>query len=380
MQLTKKQYVIIAEALIVVLLLFSLGYKEVITGREVASVTSNDIYEEVTSDNNGGEGNENTEEELTEQEKKEYIKWVDFNVCYQALEDAYNYDVKSYKTEVHINWIEVLAYLATRYGGDFSKYKTSDMKKLVDKLQKKEETIESLTKDIKYYKYYYDSYKAILGGMVGEYEIEAIQEEGAVAKVWEKKYGLKSYLPIAKNFPYSDFDDFGVSRSYGFKRKHLGHDMMGQVGTPIVAVESGYVEAIGWNQYGGWRIGIRSFDKQRYYYYAHLRKDFPYNKTLKEGSIVTAGDVIGYLGRTGYSTKENTNNIDSAHLHFGMQIIFDESQKEGNNEIWIDCYDIIRFLYRNRSETAKDGSTKEWSRVLDMKDPAVDEYKSTINQ
>lgn len=380
MQLTKKQYVIIAEALIVVLLLFSLGYKEVVTGREVASVTSNDIYEEVTSDNSETNGNENAEEELTEQEKKEYIKWVDFNVCYQALEDAYNYDVKSYQSEVHINWIEVLAYLATRYGGDFSKYKASDMKKLVDKLQKKEETMESLTKDIKYYKYYYDSYEAILGGMVGEYEIETIQEEGAVAKVWEKKYGLKSYLPIAKNFPYNDFDDFGVSRSYGFKRKHLGHDMMGQVGTPIVAVESGYVEAIGWNQYGGWRIGIRSFDKKRYYYYAHLRKDFPYNKKLQEGSIVTAGDVIGYLGRTGYSTKENTNNIDSAHLHFGMQIIFDESQKEGNNEIWIDCYDIIRFLYRNRSETAKDGSTKEWSRVLDMKDPAVDQYKSTINQ
>ena len=37
--------------------------------------------------------------------------------------------------------------------------------------------------------------------------------------------------------------------------------MMGQVGTPVIAVESGYVEALGWNQYGGWRIGIRSFDK-----------------------------------------------------------------------------------------------------------------------
>ena len=31
--------------------------------------------------------------------------------------------------------------------------------------------------------------------------------------------------------------------------------MMGQTGTPVVAVESGYVEAIGWNQYGGWRLG-----------------------------------------------------------------------------------------------------------------------------
>ena len=105
---------------------------------------------------------------------------------------------------------------------------------------------------------------------------------------------------------------------------------MGQVGTPIIAVESGYVEALGWNQYGGWRIGIRSLDGKRYYYYAHLRKNFPYVKALKEGSIVQAGDVIGYLGRTGYSRTENTNNIEQPHLHFGIQIIFDESQKECN--------------------------------------------------
>ena len=51
---------------------------------------------------------------------------------------------------------------------------------------------------------------------------------------------------------------------------------MGSIGTPIIAVESGIIEQLGWNQYGGWRIGIRSFDGKRYYYYAHLRKDHPY--------------------------------------------------------------------------------------------------------
>ena len=71
---------------------------------------------------------------------------------------------------------------------------------------------------------------------------------------------------------------------------------MGSVGTPVIAIESGVVEVLGWNMYGGWRIGIRSFDKKRYYYYAHLRKDHPYHSDLAEGDIVTAGDVIGYLG------------------------------------------------------------------------------------
>lgn len=54
------------------------------------------------------------------------------------------------------------------------------------------------------------------------------------------------------------------------------------------------VEALGWNQYGGWRVGIRSFDGKRYYYYAHLRQNYPYAEGLEEGSVVTAGDVIGY--------------------------------------------------------------------------------------
>jgi len=300
---------------------------------------------------------------------KKYIKWVDFDVTNEALRQALRYDVDSYTTDQHYSWIELLAYLGARYGGDFSRYKASDMQALVQKLAEGS-TMASLTSDMKYYNYYLEAYTAVLGGMVGTYDIQ-IPDEQTGEPVWVAKYGLKAFSPIAKNYPYNEFDDFGVARSYGFKRQHLGHDMMGQVGTPVIAVESGYVEAIGWNQYGGWRLGIRSFDKKRYYYYAHLRKNYPYHKTLKEGSIVQAGDVIGYLGRTGYSRTENTNNINEPHLHFGLQLIFDESQKEGNNEIWIDCYQLVQFLNLNRSETIKNQDTKEYYRVWQMKDPAI---------
>ena len=274
---------------------------------------------------------------------KGYIKWVDFDVTAGAMRQALRYDVDSYSQELHFNWLELLAYLGARYGGDFSRFKESDMDALVQKMQDGA-SMEELTADMKYYSYYLNAYGAVLGGMTGVYEVQ-IPDEATKEPVWVTKYGLKAFSPIAKNYPYNDYDDFGVSRSYGFKRQHLGHDLMGQVGTPVIAVESGYVEAIGWNQYGGWRLGIRSFDKKRYYYYAHLRKNYPYHKTLQEGSYVQAGDVIGYLGRTGYSSTENTNNIDEPHLHFGMQLIFDESQKDGNNEIWIDCYELIKFRY-----------------------------------
>ena len=75
------------------------------------------------------------------------------------------------------------------------------------------------------------------------------------------------------------------------------------------------------------------------------------------------------MGRTGYSVTENVNNIDVSHLHFGMQLIFDESQKEGNNEIWIDVYEIVNFLSKNRSEVQlSEPETKDYVRKHDFMD------------
>ena len=316
-------------------------------------------------------------------EEEKFIKWVEFNVSYEALCEAYKWDVETYKEAmedkdtVHVDWIELLAYVGARHGGEFPSGTVSEIAKTAEKLKNKEVVMTELTKDMEYYAYYLEAYRAVLDGYVGEYEIQKASEDGKVE--WQKCYGLKAFSPIAKGFEYSDYDDFGASRSYGYARPHLGHDMMGQVGTPIVAIESGYVEAIGWNQYGGWRLGIRSFDGKRYYYYAHLRQNFPYCKDLEEGSVVTAGQVIGYMGHTGYSKEENVNNIKVTHLHWGLQLIFDESQKDSNNEIWIDCYNLTRFLYKNRSETMKNTETKEWYRIYDMKDPAVERYKQSMD-
>ena len=84
--------------------------------------------------------------------------------------------------------------------------------------------------------------------------------------------------------------------------------------------------------------------------------------------------MIGYIGRTGYSVKENVNNIDEYHLHFGLQLIFDESQREGNNQIWVDVYPLVRFLYQNQSETVKDENTKERQRVVPFRDLEAQKY------
>lgn len=306
----------------------------------------------------------------TEETKEDYIKWVDFDVSYEALCKAYQLDIDTYATDCTINWVDLISYTAAKTGGKFGKDALKIMEKAAKEISDGKTTIEELTVDMKYFSYYREAYGAVLDGMVGEYQEEYVTEDGTTS--WREVYGLKAYLPLARGFDYSHYDDFGAGRSFGYERKHLGHDMVGQVGTPIICVESGYVEAIGWNQYGGWRIGIRSFDKKRYYYYAHMRQNYPYAEGIEEGSVVTAGDVIGYMGHTGYSTTENVNNIEVTHLHWGLQLIFDESQKECDAEIWIDIYPLTRFLAKHTQSVAKVEGTKEWARTTDIVDPVVE--------
>lgn len=333
--------------------------------------------------NAGGSGEEEepkegeTAESETGEEtgaEKDFIRWVDFTPTKEALQTAYEWDKETWAEQIHIDWISLLAYGAAKGGGKFDKKIISQMNDFANAIRAGEKTMEE-AEELKTFAYYREIYTAVLGGMVGSYRVEVPGADGNVT--WQECYGLKAFSPIAKGFYYNDYDDFGAGRSYGYKRRHLGHDMMGQIGTPIIAVESGYVEAIGWNQYGGWRIGIRSLDKKRYYYYAHLRQDAPYAEGLSEGDLVTAGDVIGYMGHTGYSVSENVNNIEAIHLHLGIEIMFDESQKDSDNEIWIDCYELTKFLYRNQAAVEKAEGTKEWKRVYDMEDPALASFLET---
>lgn len=314
----------------------------------------------VLTKNDGGQEDEllcRSYHEIEEEEEKKYIKWVDFTPSCSLMKKAIDYDIQSFGQTPHMNWIELLAYTAAKCGGKFNKNSASDMQKLVERLQQGE-TMEQITDGMRFYGYYEEAYTAVLAEYIGEYEIQLTNDMGE--QYWDKRYGLKVYSPIAKGFGFGHYRDFGVERTYGYKRKHLGNDLMGTVGIPIVAIEGGYVEALGWNEFGGWRIGIRSYDKLRYYYYAHLRKDHPYVKTLKEGDTVEAGEVIGYMGLTGYSKKENVNNLKRPHLHLGVQLIFDESQKDGVNQIWIDLYEIVELLQQNKADVMKIEETGEY--------------------
>lgn len=290
--------------------------------------------------------------------RAETIKWVDFDIPYESLQYAMEADIASFDKEQHLSWIDILALAACRTGG---KCGLASVKKATSDLKNGKSPQDLLGSTYKYYDYYHSAYTAVLGGLLGSYEIE-------VNGQWKPTYGLKAFSPVAAGYHYAHCSDFGVGRSFGFQRKHLGNDLMGGLGTPIIAVEGGVVEALGWNRYGGWRVGIRSFDSKRYYYYAHLQKDKPFAPGLAVGQVVQAGDLIGYMGRTGYSDKENVNNIETVHLHFGMQLVFEESQKECNSEIWIDVYDIVRLLSSHRS------SIQGNKRLYPYRDLDIEEY------
>jgi len=169
----------------------------------------------------------------------EEIRWVDFDIPYAVLRKAMQLDIASHQNSdddaVRVNWIEMLSYLACKYWGNWSNYKEADLVALSDRLKSGEEMRE-IAADMERFGYFMKRYGAILGGFLGE------REDG--------EYGLLVYFPIAAGYRFSHHDDFGHSRSYGYDRRHLGHDMMASVGTPVVAIESGIVEVMGWNQYG----------------------------------------------------------------------------------------------------------------------------------
>lgn len=120
-------------------------------------------------------------------------------------------------------------------------------------------------------------------------------------------------FPIHKRYNYSYNSTWGEGRSFGGRRMHEGTDIFADYGTPVLSTCYGYVELIGWNRLGGWRVGLRGADNT-YFYYAHLSA---YAKGVKQGAIVRPGQVIGYVGSSGYG-KPGTSGKFPPHLHFGI--------------------------------------------------------------
>jgi len=120
-------------------------------------------------------------------------------------------------------------------------------------------------------------------------------------------------FPLPLHSSYSYRSTWGAARGWGGRRMHEGTDLFANYGTPVKSVAYGVIEVKGWNRFGGWRIGIRDLNNV-YHYYAHLGG---FNKKLNIGDVVKPGDVVGWVGSSGYG-KPGTSGKFPPHLHYGM--------------------------------------------------------------
>jgi hypothetical protein len=113
-------------------------------------------------------------------------------------------------------------------------------------------------------------------------------------------------FPIDGGASYSD--TYGANRNDIYDGWHHGDDLFAPLGTPVVAVADGKLSLVGWNELGGWRLWLTD-KKGNSFYYAHL-SGYALSILHRNQRDVKAGQVIGFLGRTGDAFTT------TPHVHF----------------------------------------------------------------
>lgn len=120
----------------------------------------------------------------------------------------------------------------------------------------------------------------------------------------DKKDELQ-HIPAIRPINTSIVSGFGYRANpfHGHHEFHAGLDFRAPIGTPIKATGNGKIITAGMNK-GGYGIQVEIDHGHGYMTkYAHMSK-----LNAKEGMEVKRGDVIGFVGNTGYST--------GPHLHY----------------------------------------------------------------
>ncbi|AWR86850.1 LysM peptidoglycan-binding domain-containing M23 family metallopeptidase [Meiothermus taiwanensis] len=105
--------------------------------------------------------------------------------------------------------------------------------------------------------------------------------------------------------------NFTITTYFGrrgvFQRFHTGIDLAAPAGTPVYAARAGQIDTAGWSRYGyGLHVIINHGGAQETLY-AHMSRI-----VVRPGQWVDRGDLIGYVGSTGWST--------GPHLHFEVRV------------------------------------------------------------
>ncbi|MCB0394330.1 MAG: M23 family metallopeptidase [Bdellovibrionales bacterium] len=167
-----------------------------------------------------------------------------------------------------------------------------------------------------------------LSGQIHERQFVRFPDGGSFVGTGLTRNDAPFFLPVAY-FHISSL--FQPRRYHPVKKRyqaHTGIDFPLPTGSPVFAAESGVVRKAGRSRAAGNHIFIshrNGLETQ----YLHLSE---IDSSVTPGATVKVGELIGKIGRTGYSTK--------AHLHFSVK----------KNGRYVDPIDYIKpypFLYRN---------------------------------
>lgn len=168
----------------------------------------------------------------------------------------------------------------------------------------------------------------LVGGKpIGNYRLIAVRFE-AGGKTYEALYfedpstGKGSYYdaqgksvkrgflaaPLRFTRMSSGYTSYRLHPLFGDPRAHRGIDYSAPQGTPVRAVADGVVQAKGWSGGYGNTIEIKHSERISTLY-AHMSG---YGPGIERGKSVQMGQIIGYVGATGWAT--------GPHLHYEFKI------------------------------------------------------------
>ena len=163
-------------------------------------------------------------------------------------------------------------------------------------------------------------------------------------------------FPVAG--PVTYYDDWGACRGGpDCPRRHIGNDLIGQRLQPLLAARDGIVTHLVLDHpTAGWGLVITDAEGWEYRYY-HINDDTPgtddgtspaawrWAPGIAEGTAVTAGQVVGYLGDSGNA------ELSVPHLHFEIHL------PDGSP---IDPFRSLRFSeYMSRCSSVAPGLEQE---------------------
>lgn len=145
-------------------------------------------------------------------------------------------------------------------------------------------------------------------------------------------------FPVVGDVEFIDSFGFARNTTTTYSHWHEGTDVMAERGTPVVAVVDGTIKTSN-NFLGG--NALRLFAADGYwYYFAHMDR---IADGIGDGSVVTAGQVIGYVGNTGDASGGPT------HLHF-------EIHTPAPDSVAVDPYAILRVSCDERKAAEAGGA------------------------